>query len=241
MSALLFYHKTVALNKQLHGNMRVTPPNAYFFAAQTNSVPLAGKEFGEACKEYAIVFSKTEGGSLIPVVLLGVRSNENLFLNKENKWRAAYIPAFVRRYPFVLASDPDNTQALTVCIDAAYPGFGSEVGEFLFDEKGEYTSFFRRTLTFLQDCHNNFKLTELLAKKLQQLDILKAYSAKFDLKSGKSFSLGEVAIVDEEKLKGIGDKDALDLVHSGQLAWIYFHLASLTNLARLVDMASEQL
>jgi hypothetical protein len=55
------------------------------------------------------------------------------------------------------------------------------------------------------------------------------------MKSGEQFSLGGLRIIDEKKLLELDDKHVLEFFRSGQLAWIYFHLASLANMGRLVD------
>ena len=242
MPELLFYNKPVPLNRQSHANARVRPvAGNYSFAAAINSVPLAGKEFVEACKAYPIVFSETKGKDILPVALLGIRNGQNLYLDGRGDWSARYIPAFIRRYPFILASDRKNgAENLTVCVDASYPGFDSGNGEVLFDENGEYAPFLRNTISFLQDCHHHFRITETFSEKLVQTGLLTPYSAKFDLSSGKSFTLGRFLIVDEKKLLQLGEEPVLELFRSGQLAWIYFHLASLANLGPLVDLAAER-
>ena len=80
MPSLLFYEKPVALNREQHRNTRIGPVGNYHYAARTNSVALAAAEFVEACKEYPIVFADV-GGRMIPVALLGLREDENLFID----------------------------------------------------------------------------------------------------------------------------------------------------------------
>ena len=243
MPELLFYSKTVPLNRRSHARARLLPVTVdYSFAATVNSVPLAGKEFVDACKEYPIVFSETIGGDIVPVALLGIRSGQNLYLDRSNGWGGRYIPAFVRRYPLILASDKkDGAEDLTLCIDVTYPGFNGAEGEMLFDGKGEYTPFLRRMISFLQECHHHFRITEAFAATLCRFALLTPYSAQFDLASGKSFTLGRFLIVDEKKLLQLDGEIVLELFRSGHLAWIYFHLASLANLGQLIDRAAEKI
>jgi hypothetical protein len=242
MPELLFYSKTVPLNRRTHARARLQPViRDYSFAATVNSVPLAGKEFVEAVKEYPILFSETKAGDVVPVALLGIRSGQNLYLDRGNGWGSRYIPAFVRRYPFILASDhKDGAENLTLCVDASYPGFDAGEGEMLFDGQGEYTSFLRGTISFLQECHHHFRITETFAAKLARLSLLTPYAARFDLATGQSFTLDRFSIVDEKKLLQLDGAIALELFRDGHLAWIYFHLASLTNLGPLLDRAAEQ-
>ena len=104
LADVLFYQRPVVLNRQSHRSLKVknTTPN-FTFARQTNSVPIAGVEFARAALEYPIVFAGPSPDKILPAVLLGIRENENLFVDADGKWANAYIPAFIRRYPFVLA------------------------------------------------------------------------------------------------------------------------------------------
>lgn len=81
------------------------------FAGETNSVILAGVEFSEAAKEYPIVFTQA-GDKVVPVALLGLRNEENLFVDGKGGWDGRYIPSFVRRYPFILAETGGDRPAV---------------------------------------------------------------------------------------------------------------------------------
>ena len=103
MANLLFYEKPVPLNKNAHSGKKIRQAAHIFaFAGKTNSVVLAGVEFSEAAKEYPIVFAQSDE-TVVPVAMLGLRNEENLYVDEKGDWDAGYIPAFVRRYPFVLA------------------------------------------------------------------------------------------------------------------------------------------
>src|SRR3954469_19584448 len=106
MSDTVYYEKPVLLDRDRHRKRRVKPSSSFAFARKANSLYLAGVEFGEACKEYAVVFTRGANGKTVPVVMLGLRSRENLFVDAQDRWTGRYVPAFVRRYPFVLAELP---------------------------------------------------------------------------------------------------------------------------------------
>ena len=131
MKTLLFYDSVVVLNRDTHREPRLKPQDNLRFAASTNCVPLALVEFGDVAREYPIVFARLPGG-LVPVALLGLRDAENLYLNEDGKWDARYVPAFVRRYPFVAVQDNNAPDKLLVCMDEQFPGFNGEDGERLF-------------------------------------------------------------------------------------------------------------
>ncbi|MEP6790680.1 MAG: SapC family protein, partial [Ramlibacter sp.] len=145
MSDAVYYEKPVLLHRDKHRNRKVLPSTSFAFAGKANSLYLAGVEFNEACKEYAIVFTRIANQKIVPVAMLGLRTRENLFVNKDEGWDGSYIPAFVRRYPFVLADLPGQP-GMGVCIDEAFKGLGNSEGEALFDEQGNNTPFLQNAL-----------------------------------------------------------------------------------------------
>jgi len=233
MTTMMFYEKPVALNRETHKNFKIAPTNDFKFSAKTNSITLTAIEFIEAAKEYPIVFAKISDDVMVPVALLSLRNDENLFVNSEGKWDARYVPAFVRRYPFVLAEN-DGKQ-FTVCIDEAFPGLNEKDGQALFDEKGENTPFLQNALDFMNNFQTQFKMTEDFVKQLKDLDLLIEISAKAELAGGDQYLLSGIMIVDEQKLLKLPAKKVNDLFQSGKLGWIYAHLISLSNMSRLLD------
>src|SRR6516225_6457807 len=135
---LLIYQTAIPVNSGRHGDCFVEVGANYAFSSEVNSVPLMAVEFPEAASEYPIVFAGTES-DVLPAVILGVRGNENLYLSKDNAWGAKYIPAFVRRYPFVFSKSGDR---FLLCIDEQFKGFNREGrGRRLFDDSGKPTPF----------------------------------------------------------------------------------------------------
>ena len=232
MSNVMFYEQPIALNRDLHRSKKVAPAQSLAFAKNANAVHIVGAEFGDASKEYAVVFSPQSDGSISPVVVLGFRNNENLML-ADDKWLGKYLPAFIRRYPFVLAETSADQK--TVCIDQAYSGFNDTVGEPLFDADGANTVFFQNALDFLNQYQVENLRTAQFCKRLQDSGILVQMNAKADLFDGSSFSLNGLLIVDEKKMLALGDREALELFRAGELSWIYAHLMSLANLNGLVE------
>ncbi len=237
MAHLLFYSKPTALNKVVHRDTKIKPMgDDYGFARATNSVILAGVEFSEAAKEYPIVFAKA-GESIVPVALLGLRNEENLFVYESGNWDARYIPAFVRRYPFVLAEAGDQKQQM-VCIDEAYAGFNEKSGEALF-ENDEPAPVLAQAIEFLEEYQRQYARTEAFVKRLQDADLLMSLNAKIDMNDGQQFALQGLMAVDEQKLLEMGDEQALSFFRSGELSWLYCHLMSLGCMASLVDKIAK--
>ncbi len=131
---LLIYERATPINPNDHRDVSVKFGGDFGFARDVNSVPLMAAEFENASVEYPIVFVGDASG-VMPAALLGIRDNENLYVEENGAWNAKYVPAFVRRYPFVFSTD-DN-QRFTLCIDEDFHGVNRKgQGERLFDADG---------------------------------------------------------------------------------------------------------
>jgi hypothetical protein len=236
MSEMMFYERVVALNDQTHAKLKVRPATNFAYAAGTNSVPLLASEFFEAAREYPIVFARGEAGP-VPAALLGLRESENLYVDAAGKWDARYVPAFVRRYPFVPGKGAQGE--LLVCIDEASHCFGTKEGEPLFVE-GKPSAQLDHAMKFLTEFHQAAATTELLGRRLQELGLLRQADSLAQLNDGTQFRLNGLSVVDETKLRAL-DRDAVqELFANGTLAVVYAHLMSLGNLGTLVDRLSKR-
>ena len=238
MTDSVYYERPVLLDRVKHQNRRVLPSTSFAFARKANSLFVAAAEFSEACKEYAIVFTRQGTGRVVPVVMLGLRSRENLFVNDANEWTGRYVPAFLRRYPFVLAQLPGQT-AMGVCIDEGYTGLSDKDGEALFDAKGADTPFLANALDFLGQYQREYLRTEAFCVRLEQAGVLMEMNARADLVDGRTFTVAGLFVVDEKKLLALPDAVALSLFRSGELHLVAMHLMSLSNMKALVDKMAE--
>lgn len=230
----LFYRKIVPLSKEQHKKLYIEPVEGFAFAAETNSLYIAAAEFPRASREYPIVFASDNQGGLFPVALLGLKKNQNLFVDKNGKWNADYIPAYARRYPFILATPDSKKNQFTVCIDESYPGFNTaKEGQPLFNAKGEDGPVLKQAVDFLKDYQAHVRLTEAFCKGLLELEILEPVQANVALKSGQKLSIAGFQCVSRKKLKELAPKKLTDLLKSDQLELIYCHLQSLNNVNNL--------
>lgn len=237
----LFYKNVVPLNKDKHSKLYIEPIDGYGFAKETNSLFIAAVEFGKVAREYPIVFGADPEGATFPVVLLGLKNNQNLFVDDKGKWNAEYIPAYARRYPFILGgqSDDKDQQQFAVCIDEAYPGFNTaKEGQALFTGKGEHTAILKQAVDFLTDYQNQIVLTTQFCRNISELGILEPMQANVEMKSGDKMSLGGFQCVNREKLAEVKPGKLADLVKTGQMELIYAHLLSLNNVANLLNKLS---
>lgn len=239
MSEMMFYERVVALNDQTHAQLKVRPATSFAYAAKTNSVPLLVSEFFEAAREYPIIFARGEAGP-VPAALLGLREAENLYVGGEGKWDARYVPAFVRRYPFVFSASPDG-ETLTLCIDEAYGGFDptGRRGERMFDDAGARTPSLERALEFTRTFQSEHGRSRRFASTLKDLGLLVPALARGTARGtggdGGRRSLTGFHCVDRAKLKALANDVIADLLRTDALELVHLHLLSLRNFDRLAE------
>ena len=230
---LLIYERALPVSSARHGKWSVEVGNDYSFSKTVNSVPLLAVEFPNATGEYPIVFAGS-GDTVMPAVILGLRGQENLFLS-DNAWKANYIPAFVRRYPFVFSSNADNSQ-FTLCIDEAFHGFNQDgQGARLFTHEGKPSAYVENVLKFLQEYQAQFLRTQAFCKKLKELNLLDPMQAEVTLPAGARTALTGFQAINRQRLKELSGDKLAALAKTDELELIYLHLSSLRNFNTLKD------
>lgn len=239
---VLFYTQPEPISFEVHGKLGVTPTDKpYAFVAQTNVVPLTVTEFAPAALTYPIIFV---GDQKQPVVAMGLRQNENLFVDATGEFRAdAYLPAYVRRYPFVFAND-DSQQRMILCIDraASFLGEGGEVPLF---ENGEPSAYVNNAMEFCNNFETERLRTEAFVQMLTELDLFEVREANFtprnaDGSAGQPQKLAEYFAISEDKLKALPIEKLAELRDNGALGQIYAHLISLLAWDRLIAVALQR-
>ena len=235
MKQLLIYDRPVVLNREHHRDLRIAPADGHFgFASGLNSLPLVAAEFSRAACYHPILFAGAAPEHVVPAALLGLRASENLAVDADGAWQEdSYVPAFLRRYPFVLAQKPEGDEGYNVCLDEAYPGLRAEAGEALFAEDGSNTALLDGALQFLQEYQAHLTRTHAFTERLHALELLVPKVIHVQPAQGEAFSLDGFYVVDEVRLQALKGKAVTELLRSGDLGWIYIHLMSLVNVERL--------
>nr|WP_193569884.1 SapC family protein [Luteibacter jiangsuensis] len=223
------------MNRTAHRDLRLKAVNNIRFAAAAHSVPLTGVEFAPAARDFPILFAGNSIEEAGPMALLGLRQGENLLVGDNGFWeQGIYIPAFVRRYPFVLAEKPAGTEGddFTVFLDEAYEGFNNEEGERLFNEDGTDAPALTNAVNFLGEFQDHVARTQWFMGKLREHDLLEPRTITLQ-KEGKGINLNGLFVINEEKLRALDEKTAQEFLREGALGWIYAHLVSLANIDRM--------
>lgn len=238
MAEVLFYERPVPLNRDEHKNLLLKGLPTTRFAMNTHSVPLTGPEFAMAARDMMVLFAGTSADDCGPIALLGLRKDENLFVDETGRWDPnAYVPAFVRRYPFVLAERPQGQpegEDYTVFLDEAYEGFNTVEGERLFKEDGTDSQLLANAVKFLSEFQQNIVNTRQFMKRLNEANLLEPRNIRLQKgEEGDSINLQGLFVVSEEKLRTLDEKTAHEFARDGVFGWIYAHLLSLSNIDRL--------
>jgi hypothetical protein len=228
----LFYQRVVALDGNLHSKLKLSAQPDLKFSARSPVVPLLGVEFTEAAREYPIAFLRGANNGWVPVALTGAPDGDNVYMDADGRWSARYVPAYVRRYPFVVAqSAPDQ---LTVCIDEAYSGLSESEGTPLFEDGGQASSALRQIVANLAEYQRQAQLTEGFMQRLDAAGLLMEASAQANLSDGRGLTLKGFWIVDETRFRALPEATVKEWFASGELGLVYAHLASLGNLLELL-------
>jgi len=231
---LMMYEKVVPLNSVAHKDLYVKTGQSYGYAKSLGSVPLLATEFSPAAMEYAIVFV-TKDDQVMPIAITSVNNENNLYVSEEDTWKARYVPAFVRRYPFVFSTNDDESR-LVLCIDESFAGLNRDgKGERLFDADGEQTQYLKGTLAFLENYQAHFKHTQLFCAKLAELDLLTNMTANINVPGVGQKALHGFQCVDRNKLKQLSAETLLELNQRDWLECVYLHLQSIQNFSASME------
>jgi hypothetical protein len=234
---VMFYEKPVPLNRDQHKGYGVTPVEKPFeFMSKSHFLPLTAVEFGSAAASYPIIFA---GDDRSPLAVMGIRTEENLFVADGKFDNDFYMPAFARRYPFVLAGDPTNDR-FVVCVDEAAGCVTNKKPAQLFFAGDDTSPFTKEAFEFLQSFERDRQATTALVQELKDLDLFEPKDMHFqgqlaDGTPGERQKIADYFAVSEEKLRNLPADKIKSLAERGILAVIFAHLVSLSNWQRLVN------
>jgi hypothetical protein len=237
---VLFYSRPEPLSNQVHskiGLRRIDRPFA--FAAAAQAVPLTVTEFGVASLSYPIIFA---GDRRQPLAVMGVNGESNMFIQPNGFFEVGvYVPAYIRRYPFVLANDTTREQ-LVVCIDRAAAMLGDLPDLPFFNPDGEPTDYTKTCIQFCNDYETEIRRTESFVTLLTELDLFETRKTTYtptnpDGTPGQPQEIAEFFAVSEAKVKALPDDRIRAMLENGALTQIFAHLNSLAGWDKLLSIA----
>lgn len=238
---VLFYQQPEPLSPELHGKIGVKNMDGPFgFAKVGHAVPLTVGEFPAAALTGPIIFV---GDDKMPIAVMGLTAGENMFLRDDGLFDAGvYVPAYIRRYPFIFASD-EQAKQMVLCIDRAAEFIvDKNFDRPFFEANGQPSDYTKQCIEFC----NNFELerqrTMYFVQILKDLDLFESKTANFtptnpDGTFGEPQKIADYFGVSEEKLSKLPAEKYIELRDNGALPQIHAHLLSLLGWERLVALA----
>ena len=227
-----FYVSAALINSGAHGKLKVSTATNFAFAKQANSIVLAAAEFAEAAAHYPIVFGRSEEG-IVAHAITGHTTGENLYIDEDGMWRPdTYIPAYVRRYPFLLLENKEEDE-LSLVADLESDMLGEEEGQALYEGE-EPTEAAQQALQFCLTFHRELLNSAKLFHQISDAELLVERSADVKLPDERQSRIAGFLVIDEEKLRDLGDDIFLELRKTGALTLIYCHLWSMRSWGNLL-------
>jgi len=234
---VLFYRQPELLSSELHGKLGVNAaPTRFGYAVNSHISPLTIQEFAPASTCYPIIFV---GQDYNPVAVFGLVEGQNLFASAETGFEMdAYVPAFIRRYPFVLAQ-PDGPDApepagrLLVAIDRGYEYVAENAAYPFFDADGQPTQYTQNCMQFCNDFESQVRTTRNFVALMKDLDLFEQRTTSYTPQNQDGTPAGETQVIAEyfgiadEKLKQLSKEKLAELAANGALQQIYAHINSL--------------
>ncbi|MBV7266795.1 SapC family protein [Erythrobacter ani] len=237
----LFYNDLLPLNSRDHSDWKVGAFENADFLASTHAIPLTVDEFVDAQRDYPIVF--TAGDNPLPIALMGLNEGVNTFIGDDGKLISRiYIPAYIRRYPFLLAKLKQDSDDMSLCFDPSAGVVGKrDEGNILF-ENGEATEYTKSVLEFCRKFEESGQRTKAFLEELKKLDLLmdgEIAITRNDMPD-KPFVYRGFRMVDENKLRELSAETVEALNKNGMNMLIHAHLFSMNLMRTLFERQSEQ-
>jgi hypothetical protein len=227
----ILYRAIEPLNVTQHGKMNVRNALKMGHVAKNHAIPLTVDEFAMVQRHYPIVFSV--GDTPIPMALMGLNEGTNVFLDDDGRLTEhdVYVPAYIRRYPFLLARLRPDSDELSLCFDPTAEAVGEFTeGEALFNEdKPSETT--QGILQFCEQFEAAGQRTAAFMEDLKKSDLLMEGEVSIQPEGyDQPFVYRGFRMIDEEKLRELRGDELRKMNQNGMLPLIFAHLFSLTEM-----------
>jgi len=226
----LLYKDLVPLSSVDHANWKTRELNSAPWLQDQHAIPVTVDEFASAQRFFPIIFSA--GENPVPLALLGLNEGVNVFMGEDGKFTEnVYVPAYVRRYPFMLAKLRPDTDELSVCFDPSVEAIGPfEEGDPLFED-GQPAEATKQILQFCEQFEQAGQRTEAFMKDLVESELLMDGELSIQPDADKPpFIYRGFQMVNEDKLRDLRGDQLRKMNQSGLLPLVYAHLFSLAQM-----------
>ena len=232
-----FYTRIVPLTVEDHGGWGLDPAQRnQGFCRDAVFIPLMTGEFISAALDYPIIFM---GDQHQPMAVVGLDGIGNLFVDNDVWDAKAYVPGFVRRHPFLLASQPASPDKMAICIDEGVAALHADgAGQRLFDDAGKPAPILAEAVALLEYFEGLRRHSEIIVKLLLKHELITTRTLKSEASDAPAATFESVS---EERLAALGPAVLAELRDAQALGPIYAQLISLQNWPRLVQRAHARL
>ena len=232
------------LNNVDHQDVKIVTERAARYGDGVMKAPVFPFEFRDVQAFYPILFQDDGEGGRAPVALFGFQEGENLFLS-DSGWEASYIPAMVRRAPFLIGFQETNVggkkeRLRVLSLDMDHPRVNTNAGEALFQPLGGRTPFLEQTADLLEAIHDGLDHGAAFTRALRQHDLLEPVTFEVTLEDGGKHSLFGFDCVNEDKAQTLSGAVLDEFNKAGFLMPLFMVLASLGNISRLVERKNQR-
>ncbi|MYE13863.1 MAG: SapC family protein [Gammaproteobacteria bacterium] len=235
----------VLVNNVEHQDLRIITDRAARYGDAVMQAQTFPFEFRNVQACYPILFQQDGQGGYYPVALFGFQQGENLFLDEEG-WQAGYVPAMVRREPFLIGFQdskepgrPARTRVLS--LDLEHPRVSRERGEPLFQPLGGRTPFLEEAADLLETIYLGLEHSRTFVRALVEHDLIEAVTLEIVLRDGSRNQLIGYHCLTEERVQALSGATLGELNAEGYLMPVFMALASMANVQRLVDLKNQTL
>jgi hypothetical protein len=226
----LLYSALEPLSSTVHGKMKIKAVEKSPVIATTHAIPATVDEFALLSRHYPIIFAV--GDTPVPLALMGLTEGVNAFMDENGRVLDPdiYVPAYIRRYPFLLARLRPDSDELSLCFDPTIGSIGEfDDGEPLFEENGEPSKATKAILEFCEQFETAGQRTAAFVEDLQKSGLLMDGEVAIQPEgASQPFVYRGFRMVDEEKLRNLRGDELRKFNQSGLLPLIYAHLFSLS-------------
>jgi hypothetical protein len=232
----LFYNALEPLSSETHTAFKFRTLDRATFLVGQHAIPVTVDEFVAAQRSLPIVF--TTGDDSIPIALMGLNEGVNVFIDDDGKLteEQVYVPAYIRRYPFMLARLRPDAEELSLCFDPTGETIGAfDDGEPLF-EAGKPTEIVQNILTFNEQFEQAGARTANFMTEIRELGLLMDGEVTLQMQGFEQpFVYRGFQMINEEKLNDLRGDQLRKIQKSGLLALIYAHMFSLSALPQIFE------
>ncbi|HEX8482418.1 MAG TPA: SapC family protein [Allosphingosinicella sp.] len=224
----IFYGALEPLSSSVHAGYRSRSSDRAPFLARNHAVPITIDEFVAVQRYFPIVFSM--GENPVPLALMGLNETVNVFVDDEGKLLGdLYLPAYVRRYPFMLARLQPDAQELSLCFDPTSGLVGAfEEGDALFDD-GKPSEQTNNILKFCEEFELSAQRTVAFMTELKDGGLLMDGEVSIQPPGApQPFIYRGFQMIDEQKLRDLEGDELKRMNQNGMLPLILAHLFSMS-------------